>query len=86
MAAGAQRREDADDWVYVTTDLTGAWLYAYDSGGDGAPVVYSVLPLSNVQRDPEHSPNMPALAATSTSRPNEDTTAGVGRSHECEPP
>lgn len=65
MVAGAERRADADEWVYLTTDRNGAWLYAYDSGEEGEPTVYSVLPLDDVERDREHSPQMPAYRCRS---------------------
>lgn len=65
MMPGAERRPDADDWVYVTTDINGAWLYAYDSTVDGEPAVYSVFPLSDIERDPEHGSRMPAYRCRS---------------------
>jgi hypothetical protein len=58
-------RADAADWVYVTTDLNGAWLYAHDAWGDGDPVVYEVFPMSEVEHDPEHSKEMPAFRCRS---------------------
>ncbi len=65
MMPGAKRRPDADDWVYLTTDINGAWLYAYNSTVDGEPAVYSVFPLSDVEHDPEHSSRMPAYRCRS---------------------
>jgi len=62
MMPGAERLADADDWVFLTTDLNGAWLYAYDSGGPGEPAVSSVIPTSGTMPDPEYAgSHMPAF-------------------------
>lgn len=51
---------DSAGFVYVTTDLTLAWVYAWHAPGRGKPKVLIVKPQGDVYRDPEHSPDMEA--------------------------
>jgi hypothetical protein len=60
MKAGRAPNPDAENWVYVTTSLTLAWVYAWHAPGRGRPRVLTVTPLGPVYDDPEHSPDMEA--------------------------
>ena len=51
---------DSGEWVYITTDVNLAWVYAFHARGRGAPKVLTVTPRGTVERDPEHSPETAA--------------------------
>ena len=52
---------DAGDWVYLTTDIDLAWVYAWHAPGRGAPRVLVVRPIDDsLEPDPEHSAAMTA--------------------------
>lgn len=52
--AGACSPAEANQWVYITRDLTLAWVYAWHAVGAGKPKVLTVIPHGQVERDPEH--------------------------------
>lgn len=58
---GQRVSDDADMFVYITTDVDLAWVYAYAARGRGKPKVLTVEPLGPVMRDPEHSYDMPTF-------------------------
>lgn len=51
---------DAPDWVYLTTDETLAWVYAWHAPGKGKPKVLIVSSIDGLEPDPEHSAAMTA--------------------------
>lgn len=57
---GREPPSDSDRYVYVTTSKTLAWVYAWHAPGRGRPKVLTVIPLGNLEPDPEHSPAMEA--------------------------
>lgn len=57
---GREQPADAADWVYLTTDLDLAWVYAWHAAGRGQPKVLAVRPLEALEPDPEHSAAMTA--------------------------
>ncbi len=59
-AAGHCARPDSERYVYVTTSLELAWVYAWHAPGRARPRVLTVRPLSDVWDDPEHSAEMEA--------------------------
>lgn len=58
---GKQEPADAAQWVYLTTDLRLAWVYAWHAPGRGRPRVLTVAPLGEVEADDEHSAAMAAF-------------------------
>lgn len=60
LKPGAVANSDSERYVYVTTSLDLAWVYAWHAQGRGRPRVLTVRPLSPVWRDPEHSEDMAA--------------------------
>jgi hypothetical protein len=52
---GCSEQPDAANFVYLTDDVTLAWVYAWHAPGRGRPRVLTVAPLGTVERDPEHS-------------------------------
>ena len=65
VATGREPAPDAADWVYVTTSLTVAWVYAWCAPGRGKPKVLVVRPSGTLEPDPEHSPRMEAYRCES---------------------
>jgi len=59
---------EARDHIYVTTDLTLAWVYAWHAPGRGKPKVLIVEPTATLEHDPEHSAQMPAYRAEGMAR------------------
>lgn len=57
---GMRQPQDASSYVYVTTDVAIAWVYAWHAAGRGKPKVLVVQPIGEVKPDPEHSPAMSA--------------------------
>lgn len=57
---GRESPAEAADFVYVTTDLTLAWAYAWAAPGRGKPKVLTVIPHGPTEPDPEHSSRMDA--------------------------
>ena len=51
---------DAPGWVYITTNINLAWVYAFHGVGRGRPKVLTVAPHGQVEADPEHSPDSDA--------------------------
>ena len=60
---GATPPPDAVNWVYLTTALDVAWLYAHHAPGRGKPKVLVMQPHGTVEPDPEHSAAMSAWRA-----------------------
>lgn len=61
LKPGRTERADSADWVYLTSNKTLAWVYAWHAPGRGRPKVLTVMPLSEVFADPEHSEDMEAF-------------------------
>lgn len=55
----------AENYVHFTTEWLLAWAYAYDAPGNGAVKVVEVVPIGEVEHDPEHSIEMNAYRAGS---------------------
>lgn len=89
LKEGYSEREDAAKYVYLTTSLELAWVYAWHAPGRGNPKVLTVRPLAPVYRDPEHSEDMQAYRTESAVVLSVDTdpimdewTASAGWVHE----
>lgn len=59
---------DSDQYIYVTTDLDLAWVYAWHAPGGGRPKVLIIEPTRPVEHDPEHSLRMPAYRSQGMAR------------------
>lgn len=60
LTPGRTQPEDAADWVYLTSDLDLAWVYAFHAPGRGRARVLRVTPIGDVLRDIEHGDTMAA--------------------------
>lgn len=60
LKPGFEPRKDAEDYIYITTSETLAWVYAWHAPGRGRPKVLVVEPHGVIERDPEHSIDMEA--------------------------
>lgn len=60
---GREQPPDADRWVYLTTSLEVAWVYAWHAPGSGRPRVLVIRSAHGLHRDPEHSASMDAWRA-----------------------
>lgn len=65
LKPGRQPRADSENYVYVTTNKTLAWVYAWHSTGRGRPRVLRVIPMGRIWSDPEHSEDMEAYRCES---------------------
>lgn len=77
MHPGASSPAEAAEWVYVTTRHKFAWMHAYYSGVDGAPVVALVEPDETLEHDIEYSERMLAFRCRSARVVVVDTTPAI---------
>lgn len=60
LVPGRVQPADAPSWVYCTTSLELAWIYAWHAPGRGRPRVLQLGGVGDLEPDPEHGPDAEA--------------------------